>query len=362
MVQQDQEVVRVDPAVLRRAGEEVIGVLHDELIERRAPGDEERQALARAPARPARLLPGAGDGARIAAEDRRLQIADVDPQLQGVGRHDPHHLAAAEARLDLPAEVGEVSPAVAGDELGVHGLSLGELILQVLRQDLDVQAARGKDDRLDVVFDQLRGHLPDRRQGGLADAELPVDDGRIVEDEGLGRRRRPALVDERDGPLQEPLRVLPGIGDRGRAADEDRVAAVEAADPDQTPEHIRQVGAEDAPVDVELVDDHVLEVREELLPLRVVGKDPGVEHVGVRDDDVALPADRLAGVVGGVPVVGVGLDVGLHLADQAVDLVHLVLGEGLGRERGRGRGSPALRGSSGGPGGCSRGSCRSPSG
>ena len=152
MVQQDQEVVRVDPAVLRRAGEEVIGVLHDELIERRAPGDEERQALPRAPAGPARLLPGAGDGARIAAEDRRLQIADVDPQLQGVGRHDPHHLPAAEARLDLPAEVREVSPAVAGDELGVHRLSLGELILQVLRQDLDVQAARGKDDRLDRRF------------------------------------------------------------------------------------------------------------------------------------------------------------------------------------------------------------------
>ena len=142
----------------------------------------------------------------------------------------------------------------------------------------------------------------------------------------------------RDGPLQEPLRVLPGVGDRGRAADEDRVAAVEAADPDQTPEHVRQVGAEDPPVDVELVDDDVLEVREELLPLRVVGEDPGVEHVGVRDDDVALPADRLPGVVGGVPVVGVGLDVGLHLADQAVDLVHLVLGEGLGREEVEGAG------------------------
>ena len=234
--------------------------------------------------------------------------------------------------------MGRYPPAVAGDELGVHRLSLGELILQVFRQDLDVQAARGEDDRLDAVFDQLRGHLPDRGQGGLADPELPVHDGRVVEDEGLGRRGRPALGDERDRALQEPLRVLPGVGDRGRAADEDRVAAVEAADPDQTPEHVRQVGAEDPPVDVELVDHHVLEVREELLPLRVVGEDPGVEHVGVRDDDVALPADRLAGVVGGVPVVGVGLDVRLHLADQAVDLVHLVLGEGLGREEVEGAG------------------------
>ena len=148
----------------------------------------------------------------------------------------------------------------------------------------------------------------------------------------------PLSVDEGDGTLQEPFGVLPGVRDRGRAADEDRVPAVEAADPDQTPEHVRQVGAEDPPVDVELVDHHVLEVREELLPLGVVGEDPGVEHVGVRDDDVPLPADRLAGVVGGVPVVGVGLDVGLHLADQAVDLVHLVLGEGLGRKKVEGAG------------------------
>ncbi len=304
----------------------------------RAPGDEERQALSRAPPRPPRLLPGARDRAGIAAEDRRLQIADVDPQLQGVGRDDPHHLAAPEARLDLTAEVGEITPAVAGDELGVHGLSLGELVFEVLRQDLDVQAAGGKDDRLDRVFDEFRGDLPDRRQGGLADPELPVDDGRVIEDEGLGRRRRPALLDGNDGPLQEPLRVLPGIRHRGGAADEDRVPAVEAADPDQTPEHIRQVGPEDAPVDMELVDDHILEIRKEFLPFRMMGEDPGVEHVGVRDDDVALPADRLPGVVGGVPVVGVGLDVGLHLADQAVDLVHLVLGEGLRREEVEGAG------------------------
>ena len=140
---------------------------------------------------------------------------------------------------------------------------------------------------------------------------------------------RPAFLDEGHGPLQEPLRVLPGVGHGGGAADKDRVAAVEPADPDQTPKHVRQVGSEDPPVDVELVDDHVLEIREELLPFRVVGEDPGVEHVGVRDDDVSLPPDRLPGVVGGVPVVGVGLDVRLELADQAVDLVHLVLGEGL---------------------------------
>ncbi len=88
------------------------------------------------------------------------------------------------------------------------------MIFEVLCQDLDVQAAGGENDRLDAVLDQLGSHLPDWCQGGLPDPEFPVDDWRIVEDEGFGCRRRPALSDKLNGPLQEPLRVLLGIGDR----------------------------------------------------------------------------------------------------------------------------------------------------
>ena len=42
--------------------------------------------------------------------------------------------------------------------------------------------------------------------------------------------------------------------------------------------------AEHAAVDVRLVDDDDREVREEVAPARVVGQDPDVEHVGVRED------------------------------------------------------------------------------
>ena len=156
--------------------------------------------------------------------------------------------------------------------------------------------------------------------------------------ECLGRCRRPALGNEINVTLQEPFRMFLKIGNRSRTTDEDRVAAVESADPDEAPEDIRQMRTEDPPVDVEFIDHHVLEVRKELLPFRMVGEDPGVEHIRVRNDNVPLPADRLAGVVGGVPIVGIGLDVRLHLADQAVDLVHLVLGKGLGREKVEGSG------------------------
>ena len=88
--------------------------------------------------------------------------------------------------------------------------------------------------------------------------------------------------------------MLPGIGDRCRTADEDRIAAVETADPDQASEHIRQMRAEDSPTNVEFIDHHVLEVRKELLPFCMVGKDTSVEHVGVRNDNMTLPGRNLA--------------------------------------------------------------------
>jgi len=62
----------------------------------------------------------------------------------------------------------------------------------------------------------------------------------------------------------------------------------------------------------------------------MVGEDAGVEHVGIGDHYVTLAADGLPGVVRGVAVVGVGLDVCLEIADEDVDLVHLILGQGLG--------------------------------
>ena len=163
----------------------------------------------------------------------------------------------------------------------------------------------------------------------MAYAELSVDDGRVVEDEGLGRPGRTALVDEDELLLDEVLRMLLGIGHGRGAADEDGVLSVEAADPFQAPEHVGHVAAEDPPVDVKLVHYHVLQIGEELLPLGVVGQDAGVEHVRVGDHHVALLADRLPGVVRRVTVVGEGLDVRLQLADEAMHLRHLVVGEGL---------------------------------
>jgi hypothetical protein len=92
MIDQQHQVVGVDQRVLRRLLKEKFSVPDHILVEHASGGDEDRdRRVGRAPGAPD-LLPRAGDAARIAAEDRRLQPADVDAQLQRVGGDDPAHL------------------------------------------------------------------------------------------------------------------------------------------------------------------------------------------------------------------------------------------------------------------------------
>ena len=56
------------------------------------------------------------------------------------------------------------------------------------------------------------------------------------------------------------------------------------------------MGAEHAAVRVHLVDDDVAQIFEELCPFGVMGEYALVEHVGIAHDDVAVGANRLAGV------------------------------------------------------------------
>ncbi len=91
VVDQNEQIVRVDQPVFWSTGKEVIRMLHDELVERRGRSHQHRQRNAFTPTGPSRLLPGAGDRARIAGHDASVQRANVDPKLKGVGRdHRPY--------------------------------------------------------------------------------------------------------------------------------------------------------------------------------------------------------------------------------------------------------------------------------
>jgi hypothetical protein len=61
------------------------------------------------------------------------------------------------------------------------------------------------------------------------------------------------------------------------------------------------VRAEDAAVDVRLVDDDVAQVVQHVRPTVVVRQHADVEHVGVREDDVRPAADLPAALAGVSP-------------------------------------------------------------
>jgi len=88
------------------------------------------------------------------------------------------------------------------------------------------------------------------------------------------------------------------------------------------------VRAEDAAVDVRLVDDDGREVGEERPPGLMVGQDPEVEHVRVGQHQVGLAADRRPALARGVAVVDGHAD---RVAEvERVERARLVLGERLG--------------------------------
>ena len=86
----------VEDRRLDRAADELVGVAAEELVERVLAGDVDGEAAAPAP-RPPPHLAQAGDGAGEGDADRRVELADVDAQLERVGGDDREQLAVATA-------------------------------------------------------------------------------------------------------------------------------------------------------------------------------------------------------------------------------------------------------------------------
>ena len=117
-----------------------------------------------------------------------------------------------------------------------------------------------------------------------------------------GRRAGP--IDDADRAADERRGELARVPDGRRAAHDDRVAAVVGADPEQSPEHVRDVPAEHAAIGVQLVDDDVAQLLEQQEPLGVVGQDRRAQHVRVGRHDLARAPDGRPDRRRRVPVVG----------------------------------------------------------
>ena len=160
-------------------------------------------------------------------------------------------------------------------------------------EQLDALARLHEADRARALAHQAReqlGRLAERR---AARAERLVGQRRVPDRDPPPRRRRAVVVDQRDVlEAGQPLGQLDRVGDRRRGQQEARLGAVGGGDPPQAAQHVGDVRAEHAAVDVRLVDDDDREVREQVAPRRAwLGRIPTCSMSGLVSTTFALLAD-----------------------------------------------------------------------
>ena len=132
------------------------------LLGSRARSNEHHEGNGIAPARAARLLPGARHAARVTRHDADIQRANIDAELQGVGADNGHDFALAEALFYLAAFRGEVTAPIAFDQV-VTFAHLAHRIFEIGGKNFHPEAAPRKDDGLDFFgeerFRQTGGFL-----------------------------------------------------------------------------------------------------------------------------------------------------------------------------------------------------------
>jgi hypothetical protein len=299
----DPVVLVVQDRGLHGPLQKLVGVAAEELVQGVLAGDVEGEPFA-APPGAAPHLAQAGDGPGEGHADRRVQVTDVDAQLERVGRNYGQQVAIRQARLDLTALLGGVARPVRRDALGE--LRAPELLEPHAREaldQLDAAPTAKEADRAHPLADQVREQLGRLRQHRLARHRPPIDHWRVPHPDASGGPRRAVGVHQPERLADQALGELDRVGDGRRSQHEARLGPVAARDAAQAAQDVGHVRAEDAPVGVSLVDDDPAEVRQEVTPALVVGKDPDVEHVGVGEDQVRAPADLRPIVTGRVAVV-----------------------------------------------------------
>ena len=331
MGEQHVEVVRIEPRLFGAARQQERRMVDHVLVDGRTARHEHRDARALAPARPAHLLPGRGNGTRIARQHRHIEPADVDAELERIRADDAEQLAVAEPALDGPAFRGQVSAAIPA-HAAARPEPLAQGFAQSGEQQLDRRSRPAEHHGLPAGAQERQSPAVRQRQRRAAGTTGRIQDRGIDKQHMPRAGRRTVPIDELRRPTGERRRELRGIADRGRAAHDNRVRSVVGTEPEQPAQHVGDVAAEDSAVCVQLVDDDDPELLEQLEPLRVVRQDPGMQHVRVRDDDLA---GRPNGVPNGrrrVAVVGRNRCREARRRRQRPELGDLVLPESLGGE------------------------------
>ncbi len=204
-----------------------------------------------------------------------------------------------------------------------------ERALGELGHQLDGLARLHEHDRPRALDHQLGEQVGGLRERAAPGGELLVGDRRVPHRDRASAARRAVVVDHGEVvEAGEPLGQLARVGDRGAGEHEAGARPVGVRDAPEPAQHVADVGAEHAAVDVRLVDHHQREVGEEVAPRAVVGEDPQVQHVRVGEDDVGAAADLQALLPRRVAVVD---RVAQAVDPEGVQRARLVLRERLGR-------------------------------
>ena len=186
------------------------GLRHEVLVERVGAGHQHAEpAPGAAGATPA--LAQARHRAREADDDRAVQHADVDAELQGARGDDRQQVAVGQAALELAALLGGVAGAVGRDAVAQVAARQREVVAHDAVHHLDGAAAAGEADHA-LVAQHERGRQRRRlgqRRGALA--ELGVQQRRVPEgDLALGLRR--AVDVDRRRPRRRSASTWPRRG------------------------------------------------------------------------------------------------------------------------------------------------------
>ena len=149
---QHVRVRRVDHGRLGRLVEQVLGMVHEVLVERIVLRHQHREGVpVPAPGSPG-LLPHGGARARVAGQHGGVERADVDAELEGVRRRDREQLAVGQLPLELPTILGQVAGSVRLDPRAL--LRVAHVATRELGQQLRGSSRPGEADGADVVLDQ----------------------------------------------------------------------------------------------------------------------------------------------------------------------------------------------------------------
>ena len=217
---QDAWVLVIEDRSLDPPVEEHLGLAHEVLVERVVGGDEHRKAVSAAAGAPP-LLAKAGHGPREADRDDAVQRADVDAELERVGRAHAEQLAREEPLLDLAPLRRGVAGSIRREERTVTEALGGQPVDQ-----LRGAAALGEDERPLALGHQLGEQLRALGERAAAQAELLVEQRRVPQcNRPLGPRRG-VVADDREVEAAEVMGELAGVRDRRRREEELRLRAV----------------------------------------------------------------------------------------------------------------------------------------